>query len=66
MVPNPHGGNQPIRYDPIGPFGTFGGPNPKSDQTDPFKGGNPFGGNFGKNFPGKGGFGGNNDIDPFL
>jgi hypothetical protein len=33
-------GSSKIRYDPIGPFGTFGGPNKK----DPFGKGGPFGG----------------------
>ena len=60
MFPQPMPGIHPtIRYDPIGPFGTFGGPpkKEKSKTTDPFMGGNPFGGGFPPN--GKGPFGGN-------
>ena len=48
--------NPNIKYDPIGPFGTFREPKTKSDikKTDPFSGGNPFNEhyqNFGKNDP---------------
>lgn len=60
MYPQPMPGIHPtIRYDPIGPFGTFGGPQKKDDKkaTDPFRGGNPFGSGFPPN--GKGPFGGN-------
>jgi len=59
MFPQPMPGIHPtIRYDPIGPFGTFGGPPKKNDKTtDPFRGGNPFGSGFPPN--GKGPFGGN-------
>lgn len=54
-----------IRYDPIGPFGTFGKPDPNKDikKTDPYMGGNPLGDEppFGKGpfGDGKGPFGGN-------
>jgi hypothetical protein len=60
MNPQPMSGIHPtIRYDPIGPFGTYGGPQKKDDKkaTDPFKGGNPFGSGFPPN--GRGPFGGN-------
>jgi hypothetical protein len=49
MFPQPMSGiHPPIRYDPIGPFGTFGAPEKKSDikKTDPMFGGNPFDGTF--------------------
>ena len=49
MFPQPMSGiHPPIRYDPIGPFGTFGAPQKKSDikKTDPYSGGNPFNGGF--------------------
>lgn len=63
MFPQPMSGIHPqIRYDPIGPFGTFGAPEKKSDikKTDPLFGGNPFNGifpNVNKN-SGQGPFGG--------
>jgi len=60
QFPHPNQGTKPaVKYDPIGPFGTFGGPDPdlaNFSSTDPFQ--NPFGGN---KFPGnKGPFGGGN------
>ena len=61
MFPQPMSGIHPtFRYDPIGPFGTFGGPPNKDLQKklDPYMGGNPFGGGFPPNNK-KGPFGGN-------
>jgi hypothetical protein len=57
---NIHPSGQPgVRFDPIGPFGVFGGPEKKKDikKTDPYSGGNPFGGDPFPNMK-KGPFGG--------
>jgi hypothetical protein len=63
MFPQPMSGIHPIiRYDPIGPFGTFGAPDKKNDNKkyDPLFGGNPFDGTFPNinKKPGQGPFGG--------